>query len=500
MRTTKFRATGLIGLVALLTPIMLAAPSRAATYYVATNGNDSNPGSSSSPWRTLQKAANSVQAGDVVLVGNGNYTGFQITADGTASSRIVIRANGSNVVVNARNASTPDNINIEGGNYVTVEGFIVNDAPRVGIRAVTATGVIIRNNVISRSGLDGILTGYTPQIQIIDNVASGSEQEHGIYISNSTSSADNPVVRGNEVFDNNQNGVQINGDCWVGGDGIISGAMVENNIVHHNNWKGFSMISLQNSTIRNNLIYENGLSAGAGGIHLADQPDCGKPSNNNVVTNNTIHEPRIACIRITNGSTGNTIFNNLLIARSQDYTIADESGGNFIDSASNMRLTSTSGLFVAADNYHLSPNSPAIDDAVMSYRGVSAPSTDLDGLHRPQGATVDVGAFERATATPVGDTPPIALSLEQNFPNPFSGSTRIAFTVPDGSETRVAVDVFDVQGRRVQRLLEDRSVTGRMELAWDGRDARGQEVASGIYFYRLTTPGNVVTRRMTLIR
>jgi hypothetical protein len=167
-----------------------------------------------------------------------------------------------------------------------------------------------------------------------------------------------------------------------------------------------------------------------------------------------------------------------------------------------MKLTSTSGLFegVSSENYHLSPNSVAIDDAVLSYRGIAAPTDDLDGVFRPQGASCDVGAFERATATPVGDTPPISLSLEQNVPNPFSGSTRIAVSVPDGEQARVALEVFDVRGRRVQSLIDDRVVTGRFELAWDGRDERGQEVASGVYFYRLTTAGNMITRRMTLVR
>lgn len=337
MQFGRSRATGSLGLVAL---VLCASVSNATTYFVATTGNDSSSGSTSSPWRTLQKAANTAKAGDVVLVASGTYVGFQVTADGTSTAPIVFRANGSNVVINARNATTPDNINIEGGNYVTVEGFIVNDAPRVGIRAVSATGVVIRNNVISRSGLDGILSGYTPQIQIIDNVASGSLQEHGIYVSNSTTANDNPVVRGNECFDNHQNGMQFNGDCDAGGDGIISGAVIEGNVIHHNQWKGFSLISLQNSTIRNNLVYENGLSAGAGGIHLADQPGCSKPSSNNVVVNNTVHEPRIACIRMTNGSTANVVFNNLLVARSLAYTIADEVGGNYVDPASNLKLTS----------------------------------------------------------------------------------------------------------------------------------------------------------------
>ncbi|RPH64922.1 MAG: DUF1565 domain-containing protein, partial [Acidobacteria bacterium] len=408
-------------LLGLLIPSFMcftAAAVHATTYYVGSNGNDANAGSSTQPWRTLQKAANTARAGDVVLVADGTYVGMQITADGTAAAPITFRANGSNVLVNARNVTTPDNINIEGGNYVTVEGFIVEDAPRVGIRAVTATGIKIRNNTVRRSGLTGILTGYTPSIEISGNSASGSVQEHGIYISNSTSAADNPIVRGNECFDNNKNGVQLNGDCWVGGDGIISGALIENNTVHHNNWKGFSLISVQSSTIRNNLIYENGLSAGAGGIHLADQPNCGKPSNNNIVVNNTIHEPRITGIRMSNGSTANTIFNNLVVASSLSYTIVDEGSGNFIDAASNLKLTSLTGLFVApgSEDYRLALVSAALDHAALTYRSTNAPKVDIDGTNRPQGDLPDVGAYENAVLTAVGNAPGFDVVLEQNAP------------------------------------------------------------------------------------
>ncbi len=494
----RYYRTALIGLAAFFACAGLA---RAATYYVASTGSDSNSGSQASPWRTLQKAANTVRAGDLVLVANGTYAGFQITADGTAASRIVIRANGTNVVINAPNSSTPDNVNIEGGNYVTVEGFIVNDAPRVGIRAVTATGVVIKGNRIARSGLDGILTGYTPQIQILDNVASGSEQEHGIYISNSNVANDNPVVRGNECFDNNQNGMQFNGDCWENGDGIISGAVIEENIIHHNNWKGFSLISLQSSRICNNLIYENGLSAGAGGIHLADQPNCGKPSSNNTVVNNTVYEPRIACIRATNGSTANKIFNNLLVATSLEKTFVDESGGNYFDTVSNIRRTSKSGLFISATDYHLAAASPALNIGKVNFQSAPAPTLDIDGTARPQGGIHDAGSYEKSSGpTPVGDTPAAGIVLEQNAPNPFGSSTRIAFGVDGNSPARVSLHIFDAAGRRVRALMTDEAVSGTQTVGWDGRDDRGQAVASGVYFYRLTAPHGVVTKRMTLVR
>jgi len=483
---------------------LAAATAHAATYQVSPNGNDANSGTSSQPWRTLQKAADVARAGDVVIVANGDYAGMEITTDGTASAPITFRAGGDDVVVNSANAETPDNINIEGGSHVVVEGFVVVDAPRNGIRAVTATGVKIRNNVIRNSGNTGILTGFTPGIEVSGNVVSDSRGEHGIYVANSNTGSDNPVIRGNECFGNVKNGIQLNGDCYSGGDGVISGAIIEDNLVHDNNWKGFSLISLQNSTIRNNVVYENGISAGAGGIHLADEPGCGKPSHNNVVANNTISEPRIAGIRTSNGSAGNKIFNNVVRAASLSKTIADDDLSNLVDPVTNLKLISLSGVVASAStgNFRLLPTSPAANTGASSFQGVPAPADDILGVPRPQYARVDIGAYEyTSTVTGIGDTPAAAgIALEQNYPNPFNPSTRIAYTVAGDAGARVSLHVFDVRGARVRTLLDNQHVTGSGFVQWDGRDDANRPVASGTYFYRLEANGATLTRRMTLLK
>jgi parallel beta-helix repeat protein len=492
-------------LLPMFTPLVLvlmAAVSHAATFYVATTGSDANAGTSAQPWRTLQKAANAARAGDLVLVANGTYAGMNITADGTATARITFRANGVNVLVNSANAvTTTDNINIEGADYVTVEGFIVEDAPRDGIRAVTATGVRVRNNTVRRSGLTGILCGFTPSIEISGNSSSGSVAEHGIYLANSTTAADNPVIRDNECFGNFSSGIQINGDCRAGGDGVISGALIENNVVHDNMQKGLSLISMQASTVRNNLVYENGVSgAGAGGIHLADEPDCLNASNNNIVVNNTVYEPRIVGIRLSNGSIGNRIFNNLVIASSVARTIIDDGSGNFIDALSNVKLSSVTGVFVApgSDNYQLTTTSPAVNKAVFTYLGTTVPGTDIDGLSRPQGPLPDVGAYEHiAIATGVDGAPALVVALEQNVPNPFNPTTRIEYEVQSGA---VSLDVFDVMGRHVRELVHAGNASGRSIVEWDGRDDNGRAVSSGVYFYRLRAGSSTVTKRMTLLK
>jgi hypothetical protein len=265
------------------------------------------------------------------------------------------------------------------------------------------------------------------------------------------------------------------------------------------------LISLQFSVIRNNVLHDNGVSSGAGGIHLVDQPDCSKPSNNNVVVNNTVNEPRIAAIRINLGSVGNIIFNNALVASTVDRCVIDEVGGNSIDTASNVRRASTSGLFVdpAAGNYHPAGGSPVVNAGRSNYQGAQAPTTDYDANARPAGTTWDAGAFESGATPPptgIGDTPALGVSLGQNTPNPFATSTRIAFDVAPGEAANVTIEVFDVQGRLVRSLARDRRASGNDAVVWDGRDDGGRVVPSGVYFYRLSTPAGTLTRRMTLVR
>ncbi len=437
--------------VALLAP---AGTALAAQYYVAPSGNDSNSGASASPWRTLQKAANTVAPGDIVHVADGTYAGMNVSRSGTAASPITFKAEGSNVLVNSRNSSTDDNINLEGASYIIIDGFVVEDAQRAGIRVVEATGVIVRNNRVARSDHTGILTGWTPGIQIIDNVSYGAVAQHGIYVANSRVSPDDVVIRGNESYGNGQNGIQLNGDCWEGGDGIISGAIIEDNLVHDNNWKGFSLISVQGSMIRNNVIWNNGISAGAGGIHLVDQPDCSKPSNSNVVVNNTISEPRIAGIRISLSSAANVIFNNLVVASSSDYTIVDEVTGNWIDTSSNILRTSSTGLFANAGtgDFHLADGSAAISAGRSGYQSASAPGTDRDGNARPQGGAFDAGAYEKSGSAPPSDTTPPTVSVTA----PGTGASvsgNITLTATANDNVGVAGVQFFVDG--IARGVED---------------------------------------------
>jgi hypothetical protein len=90
------------------------------------------------------------------------------------------------------------------------------------------------------------------------------------------------------------------------------------------------------------------------------------------------------------------------------------------------------------------------------------------------------------------------VTLEPNVPNPFSGTTLIPYVLPRGATVRI--DFFSVSGELVRRIEGGEQTAGRHVATWDGRDARGRPVPSGIYFYRLEAGGSRVSRRLLLMR
>ena len=105
---------------------------------------------------------------------------------------------------------------------------------------------------------------------------------------------------------------------------------------------------------------------------------------------------------------------------------------------------------------------------------------------------------EETTGVPDGATP-TRYALYQNVPNPFNPTTTLRFDVPEPGGG-LKLEIFNASGRSVTVLLEDEFPAGPHWTTWDGRDAAGERVASGVYFYRLTAPGFERTRRMIVLK
>ena len=441
------------------------------TYHVAPaakGGSNANPGTEDAPWATLQFAAGHVMPGDTVIVHAGRYEGFNLgrANSGTAGAPVSFLAQ-PGVVVDTEagrfnGQSHHARINLDTVAYVVIDGFEVvgtNDQrnSKAGIRMVAPPGtpeniagfITIRNCHVHHNGEWGIFSGHVHRITVENNDVHDTFDGHGVYLSNS---ADNHVVRGNRIWNNSSQGFHCNSDASQGGDGVTTGVLVENNIIWNNavgsvyidaggvertSSGGGSAINfdgVRDSVIRNNVLYNNHAS----GISLY-RIDGLLPSANNVVVNNTIingsgENPSTRwCVNITDGSTGNVVFNNILLnyhAFRGSIIISADSREGFVsdynvvmnrldpdgdgptpplsleawqeetgqDLHSIVAAPGTWGdLFedLGAWDLRLRKGSAAVDAGAENVGGVMAPKSDAADAARPSGKGFDIGAYER---------------------------------------------------------------------------------------------------------
>jgi len=93
---------------------------------------------------------------------------------------------------------------------------------------------------------------------------------------------------------------------------------------------------------------------------------------------------------------------------------------------------------------------------------------------------------------------PTALALRGNYPNPFNPKTSIMFDLPTPGP--VELSVYDVKGRLVTTLVDGDMLAGSHEVVWQGRDAAGAPVSSGVYFARVIAGGDAVSKKMLLLK
>lgn len=111
------------------------------------------------------------------------------------------------------------------------------------------------------------------------------------------------------------------------------------------------------------------------------------------------------------------------------------------------------------------------------------------------GDRVEVSALSAKTT---GGTIPGSYSLSQNYPNPFNPSTTISFTLPAAGQARL--EVIDILGRHVATVFDGTANAGQNQVVWDGRNANGESVASGIYLYRLNSGNFTESKKMMLLK
>ncbi len=322
-------------------------------FHVSTSGSDSNLGTSAAPWRTIQKALDTLDPNQKALVQGGTYVeDLHMERAGTASGPISVEAAPGEDPILKSAGSHPLEVGSDGA-WFRFRGFTIQDSPGISGGNVDVYGhdVEISSNEVRASKDQGIYTDegsrnvYILGTWIHHNGEGIKHQSHGIYLQGADHLVstnvihDHPEGFGIQVYDKNSGSIVVNNTVVrsgysgivIGGSGGVDGIRVHNNIFAFNDQWGIKHDSdCPTSTVADhNVIWANG------------------------------YEP------VEEGCSG-----------------LDTSGGNV--------LADPRFVDLDARNLHLGPGSAAIDQGLGDW----SLSVDFYGDARPQGAAPDDGAYE----------------------------------------------------------------------------------------------------------
>ena len=517
-------------LIAFIVISIVWLTSHAATYFVATGGDDMGSGTIDDPWRTIQKAADSVQAGDSVLVRSGNYT------EDVFHSRSGSPSHGSIVFLNFGDeyvSLDPGSFHGWNTSYIKIEGFHIlsttGEKPGIEFHGTGGFVEIIGNEIT------GVNAVNTAALRIggwmHDFIIHGNHVHHnytgnqeGIRVHGHTRDF---AVTNNTVNHNVNIGIDIVGWSQFGKPkrGLVSGNLSDSNTtladwaagiyldgpdsitVEYNvstgNRFGFQLgcepdaDSSKGNIMRYNIAYGNtryGLSLGGytgGTVHHCQ------------IYNNVFHENGCEINFSTNAGHDNLFVNNVLLNPSgQSINYLGTPNNTVVDyncyytgygDIPGIHSIFSNPRFEDSDNhdYHLRVGSPCIDAGDPA----TAPGLDFDGNRVPQdgdgdgAVTIDMGAYEYMPAIGVFDTgkqnPSVSPHIESSTPNPFHRRANIRFELTRSS--RIILIIYDIRGHRIRILAQGEQSAGCHSAIWDGYNQKGHRAPSGVYLCRLKT-------------
>jgi hypothetical protein len=130
-------------------------------------------------------------------------------------------------------------------------------------------------------------------------------------------------------------------------------------------------------------------------------------------------------------------------------------------------------------------------------RGIEAGEVNLLTVSDAKLIDAEVASYDGFTVEHMIDIKPTSYALSQNYPNPFNPTTTIELALPVASEYSVAI--YNVAGQLI-RTYSGSSSAGVVKIEWDGRDASGSQVASGMYFYKAEASDFSATKKMLLMK
>ena len=391
-----------IGVCILASAFLPSMVTHAATYYVATTGSNSNPGTSSLPWRTVAYAASKMVAGDTTYVKGGKYSEsfIQFGNSGTQSAPIkLLNAPGQFPIIEFIDQTSSRTLllqnrtgSIKGIAWITIEGFEIRKG-YVGIKINNGQNLTIRRNWIHDHRSQAIHGNATKLLldrnrinhngnfvgcangDLTSSGGSVCNQTHGMYVHGTA-----VTVTNNLFYDNLGTGIQLNGTVQYnssvqpGPDFALSHDwVIANNTIAYQNYGAGIVVwgsNGDNARIENNILYEN-------------CSKCATYHTNGVVFTGA------------SGSTGIVIRNNLAYASGSGGTKFLGSGGSYTQSGNivntyNPKFVNAPATLPSSPNFALASESPAINKGLTT----SATKTSYTNVSRPQLSLYDMGAFE----------------------------------------------------------------------------------------------------------
>ena len=135
---------------------------------------------------------------------------------------------------------------------------------------------------------------------------------------------------------------------------------------------------------------------------------------------------------------------------------------------------------------------PLDDDIVEDYYNISVQGFYLDG------SSSNVSCLTDQIVPNIDDSiEPVSLNVN-NYPNPFNPETTISFSLVKPTKTKI--EIFNIKGQKVKTLLDDKLDSGEHKVVWNGKDDNGKSVASGVFFYKMTSGTYSSTKKMLLMK
>jgi hypothetical protein len=151
----------------------------------------------------------------------------------------------------------------------------------------------------------------------------------------------------------------------------------------------------------------------------------------------------------------------------------------------------TSGSLLGGESQEINVNFDTTDMAMGSYN-CSIMVDDGYGNITEIPVTLEVGETSNE-----GNLPAVT-KLGSNYPNPFNPETTINFSLKEAGH--VNLEVYNIKGQRVTTLVNEEMSAGHHNVVWNGRDERGNQVSSGVYFFRMSNDRYTSTRKMILMK